>query len=50
MAFLLAAEPLNEPVARYGPFVMSSEDEVIAAIRDYRAGRMGAMGAAEATV
>lgn len=44
---VLAAEPLNEPVARYGPFVMSSEDEVIAAIRDYRAGRMGAV---EATV
>lgn len=38
---LLAARPLGEPVARYGPFVMSTGDEIRRAIADYQAGRLG---------
>jgi hypothetical protein len=38
---LLAGRPLREPVARYGPFVMNTESEILQAIADYRAGRMG---------
>ncbi|MGI0037250.1 MAG: pirin family protein [Nitrososphaera sp.] len=38
---LIAGAPLNEPVARYGPFVMNSEEEIRQAIDDYRNGRMG---------
>jgi hypothetical protein len=38
---LIAGQPLNEPVARYGPFVMNSEEEIRQAIDDYRSGRMG---------
>ena len=38
---LIAGQPLNEPVARYGPFVMNSEDEIRQAIDDYRSGKMG---------
>jgi redox-sensitive bicupin YhaK (pirin superfamily) len=38
---LLAGVPLREPVARYGPFVMNSEQEILAAIRDYQSGKMG---------
>jgi redox-sensitive bicupin YhaK (pirin superfamily) len=38
---VLAGEPLHEPIARYGPFVMNTRSEIIEAIDDYQAGRMG---------
>ncbi|HJU54095.1 MAG TPA: pirin family protein [Pyrinomonadaceae bacterium] len=40
---LIAGVPLNEAVARYGPFVMNTEGEIHQAIEDYRQGRMGAI-------
>ena len=40
---LIAGIPLNEPVARYGPFVMNTESEIRQAIEDYRQGKMGAI-------
>jgi len=40
---LIAGMPLNEPVARYGPFVMNTEGEIRQAFEDYRLGRMGAI-------
>ena len=38
---LIGGMPLNEPVARYGPFVMNTEGEIRQAIEDYQMGRMG---------
>jgi redox-sensitive bicupin YhaK (pirin superfamily) len=42
---LIAGVPLREPVVRYGPFVMNTREEIVKAVEDYRAGRLGAISA-----
>jgi redox-sensitive bicupin YhaK (pirin superfamily) len=42
---ILGGRPIREPVAWMGPFVMNTREEVIQAVRDYQAGRLGSIPA-----
>ena len=44
-ALVLTGKPLDQPVARYWPFVMTTRAELLEAVEDYQAGRMGTISA-----
>lgn len=48
--FILGGQPIREPVAMYGPFVMNTKAEVLQAFEDYQQGRLGTIPAAHVDV
>ena len=47
---LLGGRPIGEPIAAYGPFVMNTREEIIQAVADYQAGRMGVIPTASLSI
>jgi redox-sensitive bicupin YhaK (pirin superfamily) len=43
VVLVLSGEPLKEPIAAHGPFVMNTREEIMQAFQDYELGKFGVL-------
>jgi redox-sensitive bicupin YhaK (pirin superfamily) len=44
IVLILSGEPINEPIAAHGPFVMNTREQIMEAFQDYELGKFGELG------